>query len=371
MGLCAACASLWGEKGRCREGACWLCEGKVWSPAAKLVEKAIGELRRLEWSSFQLGSSLPDEVLGREELLSEEKGLQQIPLKSLLNKHAAEKIMAAFPDGRAEGEEPDVRVLIDLFMGRVLVEPQPLFIAGRYNKLFRGLAQSRWDCTCGGKGCGRCGGKGRMYESVEEIVGGVLKKIFEAEATRFHASGREDVDARMLGSGRPFAIELIHPRKRMVEEGALELLLNSQCEGKGVRVSGLHVARKRFVEALHNARLEKRYRVLVEVDDAAEAARLLRSLRFPIQLRQQTPTRVLHRRADKERKRKVYSLSVKEEGGRLLEIELSAEAGTYIKEFVHGDEGRTRPSLGELIGGKARAIELDVIDVERAVEDWW
>ncbi|MEM4389473.1 MAG: tRNA pseudouridine(54/55) synthase Pus10 [Candidatus Micrarchaeia archaeon] len=369
MALCRLCASLWGERGRAAEKNCRLCAGKVWSPAMRLTKGALGELGKLEWSSFQAASSLPDEILAREEALSEVKGLQKIPLKSLLNQLVAAKIAAAFPGARAEGREPDVRVLVDLFRGRVLVEPQPLFIAGRYNKLSRGIAQSRWDCSCRGRGCPRCGGKGKMYVSVEELVGGILRRLFEAEGTKFHASGREDVDARMLGTGRPFALELIAPRRRRISESALELLINASTDD--VKVRELRFVGKSFVEALHNARLDKRYRALVEVEDAPRAAAQLSSLRFPLRLVQRTPTRVLHRRADKERRRKIYSLSARELGERLLELEVVAEAGTYVKEFVNGDGGRTRPSIAELLGREAKVLELDVIDVERVIDDWW
>ncbi|MEM3030959.1 MAG: tRNA pseudouridine(54/55) synthase Pus10 [Candidatus Micrarchaeia archaeon] len=369
MALCRLCASLWRERGNAAEKKCGLCAGRVWSPALKLAEEAIKRLRELEWSSFQTASSLPDEVLAREEAISEVKGLQKTPLKSLLNRLAAEKIIAAFPGARADVEEPAVKVLLDLFQGRALVEPQPLFIAGRYNKLSRGIAQSRWDCSCRGRGCARCGGTGKMYASVEELVGGVLKKVFAAKGMKFHASGREDVDARMLGTGRPFAVELVRPSRRKAEEGALELLINSSTED--VKVRELRFVGKKFVEALHNARLDKKYRALVEVEDAQHAAALLSSLRFPLRLSQLTPTRVLHRRADRERKRKVYSISAREVGERLLELEVAAEAGTYVKEFVTGDGGRTTPSISGLLGREARVLELDVTDVERVIEDWW
>jgi tRNA pseudouridine synthase 10 len=43
----------------------------------------------------------------------------------------------------------------------------------------------------------------------------------------------------------------------------------------------------------------------------------------------------------------------------------SLQAGTYIKEFVHGDGGRTTPNLGSLLScdGPAEIIFLDVLEV--------
>ena len=42
---------------------------------------------------------------------------------------------------------------------------------------------------------------------------------------------------------------------------------------------------------------------------------------------------------------------------------LRCEAGTYIKEFVHADEGRTVPSFTSIIGAPCEVIWLDVEDV--------
>eukprot|EP00047_Mylnosiga_fluctuans_P014728 m.40750 g.40750 ORF g.40750 m.40750 type:complete len:85 (+) comp5630_c0_seq3:95-349(+) len=43
-----------------------------------------------------------------------------------------------------------------------------------------------------------------------------------------------------------------------------------------------------------------------------------------------------------------------------LRLWLSTQAGTYIKEFVHGDFGRTSPSLRTLLECAADILSLDV-----------
>lgn len=46
---------------------------------------------------------------------------------------------------------------------------------------------------------------------------------------------------------------------------------------------------------------------------------------------------------------------------------METQAGTYVKEFVHGDFGRTKPSLADLLGvecGEVDILELDVEDVD-------
>ena len=41
------------------------------------------------------------------------------------------------------------------------------------------------------------------------------------------------------------------------------------------------------------------------------------------------------------------------------------QAGTYIKEFVHGDDGRTAPNVAALLGchEPAQCLELDVLEI--------
>ena len=39
--------------------------------------------------------------------------------------------------------------------------------------------------------------------------------IFGSKQAYLHAAGREDIDVRMLGQGRPFVIEFVNPKKTM------------------------------------------------------------------------------------------------------------------------------------------------------------
>ena len=43
---------------------------------------------------------------------------------------------------------------------------------------------------------------------VSEKITDILKKEFGVAETRFQMSGREDIDVRMLGDGRPFVVEM-------------------------------------------------------------------------------------------------------------------------------------------------------------------
>ena len=80
-------------------------------------------------------------------------------------------------------------------------------------------------------------------------------------------------------------------------------------------------------------------------------------------IKQNTPTRVLHRRADLERIRKVHSAELESYDETTAFLVINCEGGLYVKELISGDGGRTIPSVASLIGSEAKVIELEVIKV--------
>ena len=96
---------------------------------------------------------------------------------------------------------------------------------------------------------------------------------------------------------------------------------------------------------------------------------LLPNIKLPITIHQKTPLRVLHRRANIIRERKVLQVKAIRIDDHHFRLELSTEAGTYVKEFVHGDLGRAIPSIASLAGCKTNLLELDCEGIELASEN--
>jgi len=82
-----------------------------------------------------------------------------------------------------------------------------------------------------------------------------------------------------------------------------------------------------------------------------------------IVLAQKTPIRVLHRRSLATRNKTIYTLRCKYVSDHFLVIDIVSQAGTYIKEFIHGDLGRTTPHFGTLMGCDADILQLDVLKI--------
>jgi tRNA U54 and U55 pseudouridine synthase Pus10 len=79
----------------------------------------------------------------------------------------------------------------------------------------------------------------------------------------------------------------------------------------------------------------------------------------PLEISQCTPLRVLHRRSKAVRVRHILSLKPQRINDHWFRLEMSTSAGTYVKEFCHGDCARTSPSVASLLGCKVDIVELD------------
>jgi tRNA pseudouridine synthase 10 len=135
---------------------------------------------------------------------------------------------------------------------------------------------------------------------------------------------------------------------------------------KNVEVEGLRYSNKDEIVRIKDADFRKTYRIVIEgssrlaKEKLNEGALILRGTT----IRQFTPTRVAHRRAHKVRERTVYQCSVETVEGTMATLVLETESGTYIKELVSGDHGRTQPNLSDLIGIPCIVKELDVIEIK-------
>jgi tRNA pseudouridine synthase 10 len=345
---------------------CFLCEDKF-EICDRLTEKALSLLDDFEHCNFLVGIELPVPVAERED---EFKARFEVSYgESLRNEFGRTigKKISEHTGKTAEFKKPEIVVLVNPFAELVTLQVNPLFIAGRYKKIVRGIPQSKWYCSnCWGKGCERCNWTGKLYqESVQEIIEKPFLDVTGGAKSSFHASGREDIDVRMLGRGRPFVIEISQPQKRFLDLKKLEEAVNVHGKGK-VEVLSLKLADKDVVRKLKKGEsTQKEYRVLIEFEKriTAKAMRVLEESLKNAVIRQQTPLRVLHRRADLTREKYIYGLNVKKLSLKKAEVKILCQGGLYVKELVTGDEGRTVPSISEILKNKAKPMKLDVLSV--------
>ncbi|VVB99932.1 tRNA pseudouridine synthase Pus10 [uncultured archaeon] len=260
----------------------------------------------------------------------------------------------------------DLYLIVYLDRGFVEATPQPLHIYGRYNKFSREVAQTFhycFRCRGRGRGCRQCKGTGKLSDnSVQEILEKIFIPAFEAKESKFHGCGREDVDVRMLGNGRPFVLELVEPKKRSADLDALEKNVNSTF-GEMAAVHGLRFSSKSEVEKIKNAEFSKVYSCLCLAGGIMPEEAVKKLAGRKIEIAQRTPERVEKRRADKERVKQAEITSAVPLSGTEFRLEIRSSHGLYVKEFISGDNGRTRPSISELLGVPCRCKELDVLEI--------
>lgn len=352
MQLCDICNAANGNS--FQEGECHICRGGFRGTEGMIAE-ASALLKKESASSFSISTLIPKDYLAREEKAWDIRLSGAESVKNHINRLVSSRLSALGPRYDKDGQ---VRLTLDFQERSVSLQRGEIFVFGRYRKISPGISQSRWICSaCQGKGCPRCGGKGKMYDSVEERIGEPLKEASGADGYVLHASGREDVDATN-SAGRPFVMELKGPKHPGLDLEAV----SGRIAGSGdVAVSGLRVVDRAFVELVTESHFDKSYEAEVEFGrEITEAdAERIRSIEGKTLL-QQTPTRVAHRRADLVRHRKVKHLETVDVSGARARLIVKAEAGTYIKELISGDGGRTKPSVAGILETGASCTKLNV-----------
>ncbi len=352
---------------------CPVCGG-LFARIGEVGERAVEMLRGYEFESFHVGSTIPGWMAEAEDRIRSEFSLSYgESLKTELNREIG-KYIAARVGARVEFRRPDIVVHYDAINDTVSVEVRPVYIYGRYLKFLRGLRQTRIvEAPCEGEEC--IDEEGRLlFEgvSVEALLAPMFYRPHGGSEAILHAAGREDIDVRMLGTGRPFVMEVREPRRRRVDLEALKKSINGRFRGlvavRMLRYVGPEVVRKINVySSIH----EKRYILRVRVDGGIseeEVRRVERALTGRT-VKQRTPRRVLWRRVDKVRSKRVYRVRGFKTGPDTAMFDITCQGGLYIKELATGDEGRTRPSISQILGKSVEVLSLDVVAVAPDLEE--
>ena len=458
------------------EPLCPFCEN-LFEESELLADIIFDNIAPYELSRLQLGARIPKDQIQDEEDLRKRFGAGgSDALKSSLVQAIAQHLNTKLENVTLVNDKPQILALIDVLTLTVELDIRAHYLYGRYIKLERGIPQTRWPCrACKGRGCERCDQTGLQYKkSVQDLIGNPLLEMFQAKEHAFHGMGREDIDVRCMGRGRPFVIEMKEPKLRSVDVVKAMEQINTSAEGS-IQITGLRDSNRSEVVRVKDTPAEKSYTirfrilplseaeytvltapvdltnedvqerggkgkkksskrkrrgdkkndhtkplptvidvpegptedelkamkkaelvakaqemklkksgtkdeliqrimesgppapVLFDLPENDEILRTIEKLSGVI-LAQRTPERVAHRRADLIRRRTVYETSkplieTMEDGVREVEFTLRCESGTYVKETVHGDGGRTQPSLSSLIKAKCEVLWLDVGDI--------
>ena len=449
---------------------CPLCEN-LFEESDLLADIIYDAIQPYQIKRLQLGTRFPKDQVEEEDNMRKRFGAGGSDgLKTGLVAEIARNLTARLKGAKLVNEKPHILALIDVLTLTVDLDVRSHYIYGRYRKLERGIPQTRWPCrACKGRGCERCSDTGLQYQrSVQDLIGNPLIEVFDAPEHSFHGMGREDIDVRCMGRGRPFVIEMKEPKIRDFDYQYAMQLINEKAGGS-IEVTDLRASNRSEVVRIKDTPAEKSYTIRFRVEQMKESeysvltapldltkdsnkkskkkrhrrgdkrkdntkplpteiiteeqghskeelskmkkgeleaictennlkktgkkSELIeRILAMPapgsalfelpsdetiistilslhgVKLYQRTPDRVAHRRADLIRRRDVIDVNkpiveIMEDGTKEVEFTLRCESGTYVKETVHGDSGRTQPSVASLLKAKCEVLWLDVGDI--------
>ncbi len=346
---------------------CNLCND-IFNELPKFTELVCDATKDYEFNDFLIGCKIDiDQVRAEEELWSNLGTKSPELLKSEFNRELGKLVQARLMKD-VNFETPDITIIVDTRYDITRLQIASLFIYGRYRKFSRDIPQTKWPCkSCWGRGCKKCNGTGKVYQtSVEELIAEKVMEITKGKNHLFHGMGREDIEVRMLGNGRPFILEITEPKVRNIDLKEIEKDINVFTKDK-VEIFNLRFSTHREVREIKAAKPSKTYEVKINFEKKINIQKLKDIVStFTGQIiKQRTPIRVSHRRADLVRERKVLGMRISEvsKDGIHAIFEITGESGLYIKELVTGDSERTLPSISSELGLQCTVQGLDVVRI--------
>ncbi|KAG7397889.1 putative tRNA pseudouridine synthase Pus10 [Phytophthora boehmeriae] len=237
----------------------------------------------------------------------------------------------------------------------ITFERDSVYMQGRYLKFQRGLSQTPW--VLDGERLGE--------SSVEECIGDIALPFFQGSSYKFHTAGREDVDVRMLGNGRPFILEILDAKKAYLDQAEYDQIqeaVNAANKGSVEIVDAKSSTKDYFAGLQAGADSKKKTYCCVVWSEGVLTPESIAKIDAiqDLTIQQQTPIRVLHRRTQMTRPKVIHAAKCEVLNKHYMLLRLATSAGTYVKEFVHGDRGRTNPNVASILGCDADIIQLDV-----------
>ena len=237
-----------------------------------------------------------------------------------------------------------------------------IYLKGSYIKYSREIGQSPWTIN----------GQRVCSSSVQDELRNPLMDFFKAENVIMHAGGREDRDVRMLGSGRPCMLEVVNPKnfeivKYLGDSKFMESIQDKiNSSSILIQIKDLNTCERGYIDVIKKFEDSKikNYTAIVwcEKEITDKDIEILNDIKN-LEITQKTPIRVAHRRTLLDRKKTILNLKANQINEHFIKLDVMASAGTYIKEFVHSDLGRTTPSVVSLLGCDCDILQLDVTNI--------
>lgn len=368
--LCKHCLNREGVKSQAREKqqkhqakSCDICGGLL-DDLGKMSGEIIQKMSEYEFRTFLVGASIPQDIMDREdEFRSAHKIKGRESIKSQITRMISEQVVKS-SGKQIDYSRPDLTVLVSLAESGITIDPRSIWLSAAYRKSKRGVPQRSSDCnTCHGLGCAVCNYMGESRISVQSIAGSFFMAKFQAESCNFIWLGSEDPNSLVMGSGRPFYVEVTKPKKRLLERETS----SSKSRSKSKENTTLTFESDEGVEIFGTERLEKRVTDIPKFEMLCRVNLVLREGGSPMpasqiqEILQKFSNMVVNVRLSRKYRtvqRLIRSISLAgetNETGEMIHLLMQCEGGIPVKKFVTGQDNTVEPNLSELVG----AYEID------------
>lgn len=349
MSLCNSCRKRQGlDEGNYLRTAnpCFICNdlmNKLGTINDALVHKVNEEY---DFNTFQIGISLPSAYLEREDdLRSRFRVKGKCNVKSHILKTLQEMLKNSL-NKELDSFSPDLRINLSFNIRNEFfldIVPTPVVFACKYVKKKRGMTQRKVN---NGLRRDQLSNRDLQYGSLEELISEYLRHITSGIKVKFSWIGSEDKESLVLGSGRPFFAEVIKPKHRTVANHTVEW------NEKGVELSVLGTS-----ESLPRSPIGfvTKTRILVGTERIVDTNDLMR-------LESLTGSTIRFKNKDKILSKIVHGARVSKSSGKSFEMEVTADGGLHIKQFVGGKE-YCYPNISLLLGTRCECLKFDIINV--------
>ncbi len=333
------------------EDSCEECLGNA-KKALMLIEQLDNHLENHR-RTFGIATVLPKDLLASENRFLD----RRVCFKALLNHFAKNKLSKL---NVSLSKTPEILLTLNLKENTITRSYENILILAKYLKNCRNVSQNYWPDP---KNPGSY-----KYVSITQILEKSIKKIFPCKRVVLHANGREDVDVKMLGNGRYCAIEIVMPQRPFEEKllKTLEEEINNTGKEHNITLKLIRKINVRDLELIKESEFEKHYEAVVVTKhsiDEKDIDKMNNSFNNVV-ISQKTPLRVIKRRANLTRKKLIRTLCAKMLDKKTFKLYVVCQSGTYVKELISGDQGRTVPSISSVLNKECRCKKLNVVWID-------
>jgi len=327
---------------------CYICRGLMDNLGA-IANSIMAAVKCFEFDTFLIGATLPTPLYEREDAIRARLKIRgRESIKHYLTRELGIRL-AKQAQKEVEYGKPDIIITLTVDKENnveVTVVSRPLVFAGVYIKKSRGLPQKQGKCVnCGGKGCSSCNYSGLSgYYSVEGIISQEMMRITKGQTPKFSWVGSEDPSSLVLGTGRPFYMRILNPKKRKIK--------NKTIKRDGIEAT-LNLIKNVPVVQPH---LIVKCKIHIECENVLtkKILKKINSLSGSV---------VSFENKSKKSVKSIYSVRVRQVDSNHFTLIIVADGGLMIKQLVGGEE-YMKPNISEILGSKCECDMFDIMDIQ-------